>query len=104
MCGDRVISVEQDQYHGCWCPGSLRRQNISTHDADYVEQVSHCLTRDRISTTCDMQVWRDDSKNMFMFLLKNLACKELITCSIHPVTGTYNKIVQLTMSNKSILV
>ena len=37
MCGDRVISVELDQYHGCWYPGSLRRQDISTHDTDYVE-------------------------------------------------------------------
>ena len=23
--------------HVCWCPGSLRRQDISTHDTDYVE-------------------------------------------------------------------
>ena len=22
------------QYHGCWCPGSLRRQDISSHDID----------------------------------------------------------------------
>ena len=22
---------------GCWCPGSLRRQDISSHDIDYVE-------------------------------------------------------------------
>ena len=37
MCGDWVISVELDQFHGYWCPGSLRRQDISTHDTDYVE-------------------------------------------------------------------
>ena len=23
------------QYHGCWCPGSLRRQVISSYDIDY---------------------------------------------------------------------
>ena len=36
MCGDRVISVELGQYHSCWRPGSLRRQDISIHDIDYV--------------------------------------------------------------------
>ena len=36
-CGDRVISVWLGQYHGCWCTGSLRRQDISSHDIDYVE-------------------------------------------------------------------
>ena len=36
-CGDRVISVSLGQYYGCWCPGSLRRQGISSHDIDYVE-------------------------------------------------------------------
>ena len=35
--------------YGCWCPGSLHRQVISSHDIDYV----------------------------FVFLLKNLAGKEL---------------------------
>ena len=23
------------QYHGCWCPGSFRRQGISTHEIGY---------------------------------------------------------------------
>ena len=35
--GDRVISVDLGQYHSWWCPGSLRRQDISIHDIDYVE-------------------------------------------------------------------
>ena len=35
--GDRVISVQLGQYHGYWCPGSFRRQDISSHDIDYVE-------------------------------------------------------------------
>ena len=26
-----------DQHHGCWWPGSLRRQVISSHDIDYVK-------------------------------------------------------------------
>ena len=37
MCGDWVISVYLGKYHGCWCPGSLLHQDISSHDADYVE-------------------------------------------------------------------
>ena len=36
-CGDRVISVYPGQYHGYWCTGSLRRQDISSHDIDYVQ-------------------------------------------------------------------
>ena len=28
------IPGELSQYHGCWCPGSLRRQVISSHDID----------------------------------------------------------------------
>ena len=35
-CGDRIIPVQQSQYYGCCCPGSLRRQDISTHDINYV--------------------------------------------------------------------
>ena len=37
MCGDQIISVQPSQYHGYWYPASLRRQDISTHDIDYVE-------------------------------------------------------------------
>ena len=32
------------QYHGCWCPGSLRRQDISSHDIDYREYIDPPLT------------------------------------------------------------
>ena len=32
LCGKRINSVLHSQYHGCWCPGSLRRQDISTND------------------------------------------------------------------------
>ena len=34
---DRVIPGLLDQYHGCSYAGSLSRQDISTHDIDYVE-------------------------------------------------------------------
>ena len=35
--GDRINSVQLNKHHGCWCPGHLRRQDISNHDVDYVE-------------------------------------------------------------------
>ena len=31
----RVIPVWLNQYRGCWCPFSLRRQVIDSHDIDY---------------------------------------------------------------------
>ena len=36
-CRDWIILVQHSKYHGCWCPGSLRHQDISTHDINYVE-------------------------------------------------------------------
>ena len=33
---DQIIPVEHGQHHRCWCPDSLRRQDISTYDIDYV--------------------------------------------------------------------
>ena len=36
-CGDQINSVQRSKYHGCWFPGSLRRQDTSTHDIDNVE-------------------------------------------------------------------
>ena len=79
-CGDRVISLPHNQYHGCWCPGSFRHPDISNYDIDYVESVSSCLTWGRISTICVMSVWINDvrCKYMFMFPLKNLARKVFI--------------------------
>ena len=35
--GTEVSQFNLSQYHGWWCPGSLRRQDISSHDIDYVE-------------------------------------------------------------------
>ena len=60
--------------------GSLRRQDISSHDIDYVEYVGPGLTWVRILSTCVVSMWSDDikCKYMFMFPLKNLARKGLI--------------------------
>ena len=34
---DRNNLIQQSKYHVCWCPGSLRGQDISTHDIGHVE-------------------------------------------------------------------
>ena len=34
---ERMNPVQQSKYHGFWCPGSLRRQDISVYDIDYVK-------------------------------------------------------------------
>ena len=69
-----------------WCPGFLRRQDISSHDIDYVEYVCPGLTWGRILSTCVIWMWSNDikCKYMFMFSLKNLAHKGLITLTWHP--------------------
>ena len=79
MCGDRVNSVYLGQYHGYWCPGSLRRQDISSHDTDYIEYVGPSRIRGSVLSTCVKSMWSNDieCKYMFMFPLKNLARKGL---------------------------
>ena len=75
-CGDQINLVWLGQYHGCWCLGSLRRQDISSHDINYV---GSGLTWGRILSTCAILMWSNDikCKYMFMFPLKNLARKGL---------------------------
>ena len=77
----RVISISLGQYHGCWCPGSLRRQDISSHDIDYEEYVGPGLTWGRILSTCVISMWSNDMKCKYMCMipLKNLAHKGSIS-------------------------
>ena len=67
---------------GCWCPGSLRRQDISNHDIDYVEYVDPGLTWGKILSTFVISLWSNDikCKYMAMFSLKNVARNKLM-CS-----------------------
>ena len=72
-----VNSVQHSKYLGCWCSGSLCRQDISNHDIDFVEWARSCLTWGMLSTACVMSIWRNDikCKYMLLFPLKNLAHK-----------------------------
>ena len=36
-CGNRINPVQHSKYHGCWCLGSFRHQDISNHVINYVE-------------------------------------------------------------------
>ena len=56
------ILGELIQYHGCWCPGSLRHQAISSHDIDHTGLTSPCLPCGRISMTCAVSVSGSDRK------------------------------------------
>ena len=60
-------------------PWLLTRQDISSHDIDYVEKVGSCFIWGKISNTCVVSMWRNDTKckYMLMFPLKNLACRGL---------------------------
>ena len=62
------------QYHGCWCPGSLHRQDISSNDIDCVEYVGPGLTWERILGICVISMWSIDIKYKYMLIL---ASKEL---------------------------
>ena len=37
---DVIIQVQHSKYHGYWCPASFCRQDISTHDIDYIKWMS----------------------------------------------------------------
>ena len=89
-CGNRVISVLLGQYHGCWCPGSLRRQDISSHDIEYIEYVGPGLTWGRILSTCVISKWSNDikCKYMFLFHLNKIACKWLVNVSYESAITT----------------
>ena len=80
-CQDRVNSVYLGQYHGRWCPGSLRRQGINIHDIDLCRiGRSSSYSRRNFSYLClILLVWRNDikCKDIFLFSLKNLARKGL---------------------------
>ena len=36
-CGNLIIQVQYGKFQVSWCPGSLRRQDLSSHGIDYVE-------------------------------------------------------------------
>ena len=35
--GDQISLVQHNEYHGCWCPGPLRCQDMSIHHIDSIE-------------------------------------------------------------------
>ena len=74
-----TLKVRGLSYLGLTMSTSLRRQDISSHDIDYIEYVRPSLAWGRILSTCVISMWRNDikCKFMFMFPLKNVARKGL---------------------------
>ena len=68
---------------------SLRRQDISSRDIDYVRYVGPGLTWGRILSTSVKSMWSTDikCKYIFMFPLQNLARKELTKLSRYVRNG-----------------
>ena len=50
---------------------TLRRQDTSSHDIDYVEWVGPCLISGMISTTCVISMQRNDVKCKYMFYVSS---------------------------------
>ena len=77
--GPSYLGLTRSISYSCWCPGSLRRQDISSNDIDYVEYEGPGVTWGRILSTCVISMWSNDKKCKYMFMcpLQNLACKEL---------------------------
>ena len=70
-------------YHGWWCPGSYCRIIVARTLAAMICMICRSLSYlsrwGRISTTCAISMWRNviKYKYIFLFPLKNLACKGL---------------------------
>ena len=67
MCIDWIILVQHSPYHGCWYPGSLRHQQISTHDIDCgIGKFLFYMKKD-FNYLCQLSVWRNDINHKYIF-------------------------------------
>ena len=63
-CWNGDIPGELDQHHGCWCPGPMRHQVVSSLGFEYAGFIGLCLPWDMISTRCAISVLKDDGKDI----------------------------------------
>ena len=70
------------QYHGCWCPGSLRRQGISSHGIDCIGKICSWLPQGRIfNYLCHISVqkwWKE--KEISFYVAGRFPSHRLIWC------------------------
>ena len=52
----RIVPIQQSNYLCCWRTGSSHRRD-STHDVEYVDQVSLCLTRGLVPWQRGVMIW-----------------------------------------------
>ena len=69
IAGHPTINVRGPSYLGLTRSVSLRRQDISSHDIDYIEYVGRYLIWGRILSTCVISMWRNDIKYKYMYSL-----------------------------------
>ena len=62
QAGSLWYSWISSQYHGYWCPGSLRRQAIKSHDTDYGKHRGPCLHWAWPATACVILVTGNDAE------------------------------------------
>ena len=80
---------ELAQYHGCWCPGSLHRQDINNLYINYACSLEPCLWQGRIFT--------DDIKNNAWVTVNN---DFLVTSENHwQITSRVTKISLFLVTN-----
>ena len=87
-CWDRNMSGELGQYHGWWCPGSLRRQVINSHGINYAGQMDHCVTRISVSTPCAISEWRDQ-RTWWRHQMETFSALLAFCAGNSPVTGKF---------------
>ena len=76
----RNIQEEPDQYHCCWCSGSLHRQIISSHVIDGVKEVDHCLLWGRFrQTAAEIMAWVNNHISRFYIDVITYLCPNLNT-------------------------
>ena len=67
VCWRWNIPRALSQYHACWCPGSLRRQTISSLGIDSVSQMGPVFCKKAFKVPIP-SVLRDDRKWKYIFL------------------------------------
>ena len=67
-----VLIWELVQYHGCWWPGSLCCQAISSHGIDCAGLANPCFQQVMISMTSCISVLRNNRKCKYIFVLHKI--------------------------------
>ena len=83
----RDIPGDIGQCYGCWCPGSLRRQDNNSHNIDHAIINPFLFERNNFNYIymylgCTISVSKNGKKyiHAYMFLRNNSSCKKVNHC------------------------